>query len=587
MQAKAWLSGPLAVPPHWLHENKPTGLAQTEQQSPVLLALGTLALYGMLAKWSGLPVFEPGQLVDVTQDSQEKNLWVFSMALPFVDGVHPANAQKLLQRAFSMVNALADQTPTPEAVARLYEQIHPKELAKQFQRMPGGKSTTPVCRVAYELDIPFRHHGGGLIQLGWGAKSGWMERSSCRKDSATGAKISSDKEMTAALLRRAGLPAPVHHLVKSKAEATAAAKAIGWPLVVKPANLERGEGVSIDICTEEQLHAAFDKARTLSERVLVERQVAGICHRLLVVGDQVNLTVKRLPKHITGNGQQSIQQIVDAFNEANNRLPPWERKYPLVFDAVAMACLLKDGLSPESVVPQGQMVALRPIESTEWGGEVEDMSDSIHPENVRAAVDAAAVLGLHVAGVDMISSDIRQPWHSNGAIINEVNFAPFFSGKRDPVRAQAFIQSMVTDDGRIPIWAVLGRGQLLAAGQQLASTLRAEGLQAFVTSATHTENDAGQVISMNTSSLFERCTALSMHSKVHALVIVIEDDEFLRYGMPFDRIDKVLVSGEAHLLKDDLSHQRLLRLLLMCTSQTQQQPQHRVKVSSSSSTGPH
>ncbi len=566
-----WLSGPLRIPAGWLKEKKLTSTALAEQKAPCFLAVGSLALYSKLARWSGVPVFETGELMGAAPDPQQKDLWIFNVAVPFVDGVHPANAHKLLRLAFTLVNSLADQAQTPEAVDRLYAQISPKQLAQQFNRIPGGKSTVPVCRVAHALDIPFRHHGGGLIQLGWGAKSGWMDRSSCRKDSAMGAMATSDKNLTAVLLTRAGLPAPVHRLVKDAHEARSAATDIGWPVVVKPANLERGEGVSIDISDEQQLLAAFDKARALSARVLVERQVPGVCHRLFVIGDKVNLALKRLPKHIIGDGQRSIQEIVDAFNDANHRLPPWERKFPLEFDAVAMACLHKVGFDINSVAAEDQMVALRPIESTEWGGEIEDMIDSIHPENIRVAVQAAAVLGLHVAGVDMISTDIRQPWHSNGAIINEVNFAPFFSGNRDPDRANAFIKAMVQGDGRIPVWAVVGQGHLLAAGQKLAATLRAQGFQAFVTSATHTENALGHVIPMNNSSLFERCTALSMNSEVQALVMVVEDDEILRYGMPFDRINKVFISGKADFLKEDPQHQRLLRRLRLCMPRPQEQ----------------
>jgi cyanophycin synthetase len=527
-----------------------------------------LALYSKLALWSGIPVFETGELVGAARSPQQKDLWIFDVIVPFVDGMSHATAHKLLRLAFKLVNSLADQAQTPDAVDRLYQQISPKQLAQQFNRIPGGKSTVPVCQVAHALGIPFRHHGGGLIHLGWGAKSGWMDRSSSRKDSAMGARATSDKKLTAVLLSHAGLPAPVHRLVKDTNEAQLAAIDIGWPVVVKPANLERGEGVSIDIRDEQQLRAAFDKARALSARVLVERQVPGFCHRLFVIGDKVNIAVKRLPKHITGDGLRSIQEIVDAFNDANIRLPPWERKFPLEFDAVAMACLHNAGFDTNSVAAEGQMVALRPIESTEWGGEIEDMIDSIHPENIRVAVLAAAVLGLHVAGVDMISADIRLPWHSNGAIINEVNFAPFFSGKLDPARSNAFIKSMVQGDGRIPVWAVLGQGLLLAAGQKLAADLRAEGLQAFVTSATHTENALGHVIAMNNSSLFERCAALTMHSEVQALVMVVEDDEILRYGMPFDRINKIFISGNADLLKDNSQHQSLLRRLRLYMPRT-------------------
>jgi hypothetical protein len=47
---------------------------------------------------------------------------------------------------------------------------------------------------------------------------------------------------------------------------------------------------------------------------------------------------------------------------------------------------------------------------------------------LRAALEATSLLSLNVAGVDMISLDIRVPWHANDAVINEVNYSPLLGG---------------------------------------------------------------------------------------------------------------------------------------------------------------
>ena len=83
----------------------------------------------------------------------------------------------------------------------------------------------------------------------------------------------------------------------------------------------------------------------------------------------------------------------------------------------------------------------------------------MHPDNVKAAVDASKLFGLHIAGVDIISPNIEQPWHANGAIINEVNFAPLLGGA-DISRSKIpnFLKKLIEDEGRIPytyMWAAL------------------------------------------------------------------------------------------------------------------------------------
>ena len=72
--------------------------------------------------------------------------------------------------------------------------------------------------------------------------------------------------MTAKLLRSAGLLAPVHELVNTLESAHVAAQRIGWPVVVKPYDAERGEGVQVDVQAED-LYAAFTRAYENSKAI--------------------------------------------------------------------------------------------------------------------------------------------------------------------------------------------------------------------------------------------------------------------------------------------------------------------------------
>src|SRR5690606_14742395 len=155
---------------------------------------------------------------------------------------------------------------------------------------------------------------------------------------------------------------------------------------------------------------AFAMASALSPRVLVERQIAGICHRVHVANGEVVAASRRLPKSVRGDGERTVSALIDEANAVEAAKPPWSRLKPFPSDALAIQCLAKAGLNLASIPAAGQLAPLRPVQSIAWGGVVEDFLGTIHPDNVRLALQATRVLRLSSAGVDIMSEDIRQPW---------------------------------------------------------------------------------------------------------------------------------------------------------------------------------
>jgi len=128
------------------------------------------------------------------------------------------------------------------------------------------------------------------------------------------------------VLRAAGLPAPVHAQVRTLDQARAAAQRLGFPLVVKPADQEGGEGVAVDVDAP-GLEAAFEQACKCSptRRVLVERQVPGVCHRLFIAAGRLLYAVRRLPMGVYADARSSIAALVEAECGRQQGLPPWKR----------------------------------------------------------------------------------------------------------------------------------------------------------------------------------------------------------------------------------------------------------------------
>ncbi len=498
----------------------------------------------LLARWllqaGRIPVFDPPHIVSLSRHATAG--WQAQAGLALVEQL-PASAHgKVLAAALRLCDWAATRELT-DAKLQAFHDAASQVQAQLSRLMPGGKSTLPVLRVAHELDIPFTHLGAGVFQLGWGSQACRLDRSASERDSAIGARLSQNKAITARLLRMAGLPAPEHRVVMREEAALKAARAIGWPVVVKPTDLDRGEGITLDVADETGLRSAFARAQRLSpaRQVIVERQVPGCCHRLFIAQDRLLYAVKRLPMSVLADGQRSIAELVAAEVRAQQVLPPWSRSGIRPLDELAQAALAAAGLAASSVPAAGTRVALRRIESSAWGGVDEEVSAAVHPENLGIALEAARLLGLDIAGIDLITPDISQPWFENGAVINEVNYSPLLGGGEISRRQiPALLERMLPGSGRIPIEIFVGDEAAWTAASLRWQQLLAEGLRAWLSSATLTLAPSGQTRHLTGNGCYPRARALVLSADTDALVLVVPAQEFIGTELPFARVDRIV-----------------------------------------------
>lgn len=368
-----------------------------------------------------------------------------------------------------------------------------------------------------------------------------MDRSSVDSDSVIGVKLTTNKILAASLLRAAGLPAPEHIPVNSREQAVLAADKLGWPLVVKPADKERGEGVTVSITNKEKLSAAYKNAASFSKQILVEREVPGICYRLLIANSKMLYAIRRGPRSVEGDGKRTVSELVDSANRRNKAKPSWLQEKHCPLDKQALETMSLEGFSPDSVPDKGVRVPLRKIESTAWGGYIEDVGEHVHPDNREIAERAARLFKLCNAGVDIISSDITQPWHDNGAIINEVNYAPYFGGN-DIARSliPVYLEKLMNGDGRIPIEIVVGSDKAVEEGRSRQESFIRRNVDCYLTSHNLTVTPSGEHLTFPFESLFNRTTALLKNKSAEALVLVVQTDEFLKTGLPIDHFDRLI-----------------------------------------------
>lgn len=489
-----------------------------------------------------IPSFDPGLILGLASDPKLIDKYSVAILLPSIEDISADWTAKCMRLAYRVLFEFANPHRQEAAIAAMLDELHDKFIDPAKGQNPGGESTIAVLEAAFRLDIPFFHLGSGLYQLGWGANAKISDRSSCEFDSAFGAHASHNKQTAARLLRKAGLPAPDHVLVRDVEQALDAASHLAFPVVIKPADKDRSEGVTVGVTTADGVRTAFEVASKVSSHVLVERQVAGTCHRIVVIGNQAPYTVARYPKLLYGDGMRSVREIISTDNAFEEHKAKHLRKRPLPADESTDAFLAEQGVGLDTVLAAGQRVFLRRIENSEWGGTPELVNELIHPENLRIAIQAARMLRLRIAGVDLISPDISRPWYENGAVINEVNFAPFIGNYYDYQRdsLDLFVRGLFERNSRIPVEVFVGDDQAIAAAQARQRAWSMQNVAAFVTSHQWTFGQTSEVtFAAGSDRLFGRCQNLLMNTDVEALLIVIQTDEFLASGLPVDRINQV------------------------------------------------
>lgn len=302
------------------------------------------------------------------------------------------------------------------------------------------------------------------IQVGWGANAQRFDMAFTGRTTWMASTLAHNKWKSKMVLANAAISVPRGWIVRDAEKAVQAVESdLGWPVVIKPTNQELGLGVVVNIRDARTLHRVFDRAAQHgSGNVIVEQYIEGDDHRILVVNQKFVAAARRMPGRITGDGTCTVRELVEQVNSDPRRgVGRYSLLKKLLLDDEATDCLAAHGLSIDSIPPTGQVIALRRIANISSGGTADDVTAVVHPDNRELAERVARVVGLDIAGIDFITSDISRSWRDVGGAVCEVNGQPGFRPHwlADPQRD---INSEVLDalfDGRparIPTAAITG-----------------------------------------------------------------------------------------------------------------------------------
>ncbi len=259
-----------------------------------------------------------------------------------------------------------------------------------------------------------------------GSRTSWQ--------SSVGKTIADYKPLTKEILQHFQLPTAKSVTLTTSADVVKL-KEVKFPVVVKPVDERHGTGVVVGVPDVETVQTHFEKQKPL----LVEEQLQGLEYRIVCVDFKFVAAAFRKPAHVTGDGQKTIQELIDIKNQHPWRGEGHQNFLSLIkVDELVMKLLDSQSMTLESIPAKEQVVLLRQTANLSTGGEAWDVTAEVGVENVKLFEQIAKVCDLNVVGIDMMCDSLKTPIIEQAhAGVIEVNASPGLRMHHYPIQGHA------------------------------------------------------------------------------------------------------------------------------------------------------
>lgn len=414
-----------------------------------------------------------------------------------------------------------------------------------------GPSTAAIAREAGRRGIPVtRLDNGSLIRLGYGKYGRLMRATLSDATSSLAVDTASDKQLTKKILSQNFIPVPYGEIVYGEGEAVKAAENIGYPAVIKPYNANHGKGVALNLKTAAEVKRAYKEAKKFSGGIIVEQFVKGNDYRVLVVGGKISAVAHRKPAQITGDGVHTVKELAEIENKSPLRGNGHEKPLTQIkLDDTALNILKVNGHDLNYIPQKSEEVFLRDTGNISSGGTATDCTDIIHKENAALAVKAAEILGIDIAGVDMVCEDISKPILKSGGVIVEVNAAPGIrmhhypsSGKPRNAAKDILDALFPLNSPSLPVVSVTGTNGKTTTVRLISHVLRQTG-KTVGTTCTSGSYINGERMCGGDNSGAECARQILANKRIDAAVLETARGGIIKRGLGYDLADVGVITN--------------------------------------------
>lgn len=241
------------------------------------------------------------------------------------------------------------------------------------------------------------------------------------QDSYVGGSVTNNKYETYLVLKDAGLPVP--DTILYDAATIDNFLSTHDTVVVKPASTDHGDGITINLHGVKEVANAVEYACNYTQKerdILVQHQLPGSDHRMLVVGAKVFVARRQKPT-VTGDGVHTVRELVAMKNQDNRRGESHSMPLSLI-NSERVELFLGSGI--DTVLPAGTTIDILGTSNLSAGGESIELTAVAHDSFKEVARRAARALDLRVCAVDVMCRDVTQPIDTQEVGIIEMNVLP-------------------------------------------------------------------------------------------------------------------------------------------------------------------
>ncbi len=304
---------------------------------------------------------------------------------------------------------------------------------RRLRQLDVGPAEDPYTRIwrdaADELGAEITELPGGFLEIRSGDASTRVLNNLVMLDDAVTLRFALQKPLVSRLLRQHGLPVP-EWLEFDAADLGPALRFLATgpvPCVVKPVGSSGGYAVTSGIRTGAELMRARLRAARVDTKLMIERQASGDFYRFMILEGEILDVVRRHAPRVTGDGRSTVEELIAAENRRRVAARHEAMLWPLRVDLDCVFTLRNAGLSLSSVIPAGVTIPVKTVVSQGTQRDNETVRAGVSDELRAQTIRAAQLVGLHLAGVDVITPDVGRPLGEAGGVILEANGPPGFN----------------------------------------------------------------------------------------------------------------------------------------------------------------
>lgn len=203
---------------------------------------------------------------------------------------------------------------------------------------------------------------------------------------------------------------------------------LDFPLVVKPRRGSVARHVTTNIKSKEELQNGIDKAVAYSPVFIIERFVENsFVFRATVVDFDYVAVVKQVPANVVGDGNLTIQELVEKKNNDEQRGESCQKEFILhkiVIDDTTTELLTEKNYNLQTIPKIDEVVYLQKNPFVNLGGDLVEVTEKVYPDNIQLFKDIAKFFDIRLVGMDFLAPDISSSWRNQNCAVLELNSVP-------------------------------------------------------------------------------------------------------------------------------------------------------------------